>query len=440
VATRRIDAQELRRAAERHMFRYSGGFAPYLGVEAKGSYIYDENGRAILDFCSGQMCATLGHNHPAMIEAIEQSCREVVHLFSGLLSPPVIELAKELGGLLPPSLQKMMFMSTGSESNEAALRVAKLASGGFEVLGLTGSWHGITAAASSSTYNGGREGYGPSVPGTMALPSPNAYRCPIRHCRDACDMTCLEVGFALYDSQSVGAPAAVLVEPIQSSAGVIVPPDGYFRRLRQLCDERGLLLILDEAQTGLGRLGSHFAFEQVDVTPDILTLSKTLGNGVPIAATITSDEIEERCVDRRFLFYTSHLSDPLPAYVGLAVLRVLRTEQLALRAKEMGARFTEGLRQLQQRYECIGDVRGRGLLIGLEIVKDRESRAPDRPLARRVQQRCLELGLVLHAVRADWQSSVRIAPPLTVSPEEIDQGLEIIDRAFADCLARQASA
>jgi 2,2-dialkylglycine decarboxylase (pyruvate) len=225
-AEQSIEHERLRAAVRRHMFRYAGQFSPYFGVRGAGSYIYDERGRAILDFCSGQMCATLGHNHAAIVEAIERSCCEVIHLFSGLLSPPVVELAEALGAILPEGLQKTMFVSTGSESNEAALRMAKLASGGFEVLALTGSWHGITSGASSSTYNGGRTGYGPSAPGTMALPGPNCYRCPIRHCRDKCDMTCLEVGFALYDSQSVGAPAAVMVEPIQSSAGIIVPPDG----------------------------------------------------------------------------------------------------------------------------------------------------------------------------------------------------------------------
>jgi 2,2-dialkylglycine decarboxylase (pyruvate) len=351
-----------------------------------------------------------------------------------VLSPPVVRLAEELGAILPPALQKMMFMSTGSESNEAALRMAKLKTGGFEVVALTGSWHGMTAAASSSTYNGGRAGYGPATAGSMAIPGPNCYRCPIRHCRDTCDMTCLEVGFGLYDSQSVGAPAAVIAEPIQSSAGVIVPPDGYFVRLKAMCEERGLLLVIDEAQTGLGRLGSNFAFEQLGIVPDILTLSKTLGNGVPMAATVTSDEVEEECFEKGFLFYTSHVSDPLPAAVALAVLRVLREENLAERAAEMGRYFMDGLRALQQRYECIGDVRGRGLLIGLEVVKDRETRQPDRPLAHKVQRLCLEMGLVLHAVRADSQSSVRLAPPLTVSKAELDKGIEIMDLAFRRAL------
>jgi len=428
------DVGRLKEAVDKHMIRYVGAFAPYFGMKARGSFIYDESGREILDFCSGQMCATLGHNHPAVTEAIEQSCRDAIHLFSGLLSPPVVRLAEELGAILPPALQKMMFMSTGSESNEAALRMAKLKTGGFEIVALTGSWHGMTAAASSSTYNGGRTGYGPATVGTIAIPGPNCYRCPIKHCRDKCDMTCLDVGFALYDSQSVGAPAAVIVEPIQSSAGIIVPPDGYFVRLKALCDERGLLLIFDEAQTALGRLGTNFAFDQLGVVPDILTLSKTLGNGVPMAATATSDRIEEECFEKKFLFYTSHVSDPLPAAVALAVLRVLRQENLAERAAEMGRYFMDALRGLQQRYECIGDVRGRGLLIGLEVVKDRKTRQPDRPLAHKVQRLCLEMGLVLHAVRADSQSSVRLAPPLTVSKAELDKGIEIMDSAFRHAL------
>jgi 2,2-dialkylglycine decarboxylase (pyruvate) len=190
---------------------------------------------------------------------------------------------------------------------------------------------------------------------------------------------------------------------------------------------------MDEAQTGLGRLRSNFAFEQLGVVPDILTLSKTLGNGLPMAATITSDEIEQDCFDKQFLFYTSHLSDPLPAAVGLAVLRVLREEK-AERAKEMGNYLMKELRALQQRHECIGDVRGRGQLIGLEIVKDRKSRRADRPLAHKLQRLCLEMGLVMHAVRADSQSSIRLAPPLIVSKKELDKGIGIMDKAFRKAL------
>ena len=364
---------ELRRAAERHLIRYAGDFAPYFVTRARGTYVYDHTGRAIPDFCSGQMCSTLGHNHPAVIAAIERACRQTIHLFSGVLAPVVVELARTLAALLPADLQKVALLSTGGESNEVALRLAKSFTGRFEVVALTGSWHGQTAGAAAVTYNGGRKGFGPPLPGTMAIPAPNCYRCPIRHCRDACDMTCLEVGFELVDSQSSGAPAAVIAEPIQSSGGVIVPPDGYFRRLRELCRERGMLLILDEAQTA-ARVGRNFAFEELDVVPDILTLSKTLGAGVPLAATVTSPEIEETCAATGYIYYSSHISDPMPAEVGLAVLKTLAEERLVEAAAGKGAYLMEGLGTLQQRHEAIGDVRGRGV-----AGRGRVGRGPGEP-------------------------------------------------------------
>ena len=427
--------QELWQVIEDHLIRYGGSFAPMLIHYAKGTYVYDQSGRAILDFTSGQMCATLGHNHPAVVEAIHQACQGVLHLYSGMLSPSVAQLAQMLCQLLPPQLQKVLFVNTGSESNEAALRMAKLKTGGFEVIGLSGSWHGMTAGASSSTYLTARKGYGPTVPGTMAIPTPNCYRCPIQHCQTQCDLTCLEVGFSLVDSQSVGAYAAVVAEPILSAGGVIVPPGGYFQRLEKLCRDRQMLLILDEAQTAFGRLGSLFAFEQLGIVPDILTLSKTLGGGLPLAATVTSSEIEAECHDKGFVFYTSHVSDPLPAAVGLAVLRVLTTENLAQRAQAMGDYLKAGLLELQQRYEAIGDVRGRGLLLGVELVKDRDSRLPHPELGANVTRRCMELGLSMNIATLPGMGSVwRIAPPLTVTKDELDKGLTILDQALSECL------
>jgi 2,2-dialkylglycine decarboxylase (pyruvate) len=428
-------SKELLKTAERHMIRYGGDFLPLLIKRAEGSYVYDESGRAILDFTSGQMCATLGHNHPAVVAAIQQSSRQVMHLFSWMLSAPVVELCRELASLLPPSLQKVLLLNTGSESNEAALRLAKLKTGGFEVVGLTHSYHGVSGGAGASTYAAGRRGYGPTITGRMAIPAPNCYRCPLGLSCDGCDLACLAVGFELVDSQSVGALAACIAEPIVSAGGVIVPPPGYFPRLKQLCVARGMLLILDEAQTGLGRLGANFAFEQDGAVPDILTLSKTLGGEVPLAATITSDEIEGECYARGFLHLTSHQSDPLPAAAGLAVLEVLSCEQLAARASRLGDYLRSGMEQIQQRYEVVGDVRGRGLLLGVEIVKDRQTRAPHPELGGAVTRRCLELGLSMNIVNFPGQSSVwRIAPPLTVTEAEIDAALTIVDQALSQCL------
>lgn len=421
---------------ENHLIRYGGHFAPFFITRAKGSYVYDQDGRAILDFTSGQMCAILGHNHPDLLAAMATAMDEVLHLFSGMLSPPVVELARALAELAPPNLSKVLLINTGSEANEAALRMAKLRTGGFEVVGFDASWHGMTAGSSSLTYSAGRKGYGPGIPGSMALPVPNCYHCPIKHCREQCDLACLEAGFDTLDRQSVGAYAAIIAEPILSVGGIVELPDGYLRRLKDKADERGMLLILDEAQTGMGRTGATFAFEHQGVAPDILTLSKTLGAGLPLAATLTSAAIEEDCHEKGFLFYTSHVSDPFPAYVGLAVLEVLRREELTKRSREQGDYLRAGLVRLAESHSCIGDIRGRALLLGVEIVADRETRSPDPELGARISRRCLELGLSMNILQLPGLAGVfRIAPPLTVSRAEIDSGLAILEQALRDCAA-----
>ena len=428
---------ELWKAVDDNVIRYAGRFAPYFISRAQGSYLYDTDGRAILDFTSGQMCAILGHGHPDIVAAMEKAMGEVAHLFSGMLSPPVVELCKALSDLLPPGLDKVILLSTGGESNEAALRMAKLHTGGFEVAGFSASWHGMTAAASSSTYSAGHKGYGPGMPGSMALPTPNCYRCPVRHQRETCELACLEIGFELIDRQSFGAPAAVIAEPILSVGGIVELPEGYLARLKEKCRERGMLLILDEAQTAMGRVGANFAFEAHGVAPDILTLSKTLGAGLPLSATIVSAEVEEDCFDKGFLHLTSHVADPLPAYVGLAVLEVIARDHLAGRALEMGEYLKAGLKAMQARHECVGDVRGRGLLIGVEIVADRERRTPAPELGGRISHRCMELGLSMNIVQIPGLAGVfRIAPPLTVTTDEIDAGLTILDQAVTECAER----
>ncbi len=422
---------------EEHLVRYGLPFVPRLIAKARGSVIWDTEGREILDFTSGQMCATLGHNHPRIVEAIHQACEGALHLFSGMLSPPVVALSQRLASLLPPHLSRALFLSTGAESNEAALKMAKLHTGRFEVVGFTGSWHGMTSGAQSVNYVAGRQGYGPMMPGSLALPAPNAYHCPVRHCRKACDGTCLDVGFDMIDAQSTGSLAAVIAEPVESSGGVIVPPDGYWQRVKAHCEKRGMLLIFDEAQTAFGRLGRDFAFQHFGVEPDILTLSKTLGGGLPMAATVTSDAIEADCHAKGFMHATSHVSDPLPAQVALAVLDVLDEDKLNARALAMGEHLAAGLRYLHDRHEIIGDVRGFGLLQGVELVKDRQARTPDVARGRAITGRCMELGLSMNIVSVGSMASIwRIAPPLTVSAEEIDRGIAILDQAITDVVSQ----
>jgi 2,2-dialkylglycine decarboxylase (pyruvate) len=421
---------------ERFLIRYAGGFAPFAVARAEGAWLETADGRRILDFTSGQICSTLGHNHPRVASAIREALTSVIHLNSWMLSEPVLALAERLAGLFPAPLGKVILLNTGSEANEVALKLAKMFTGRFEVVGLTRSFHGLLAGIASVNFSMAHAGYGPLLPCAFALPAPYAYRCPIRHCDGACDCTCLEAGFELVDQQSVGSLCAAVAEPVLSAGGVIVPPDGYFRRLRELCDERGMLLVVDEAQTGFGRLGTMFGFEHDGLVPDLVAVSKTLGGGVPLAATVTSPAIEADCVDKGFLHVTSHVSDPLPAAAGLAVLDVVEEDGLVERARARGERLLVRLRELQDRHEHVGDVRGRGLLVGVELVVERGTREPADELGAAVTAECLRRGLSMNIVRAGSSANCfRIAPPLSVSEDEIDLAVEILDASLTAVLA-----
>ncbi|MBO0869221.1 MAG: aspartate aminotransferase family protein [Micromonosporaceae bacterium] len=419
--------------AARYLVRYGGAFTPEVIARAAGSYVYTEDGRAILDFTSGQMSAILGHSHPEIVATVRQQIGNLDHLFSGMLSRPVVELSRRLAGSLPGPLSKVLLLSTGAESNEAALRMAKLVTGGHEIVSFARSWHGMTQAAAAATYSAGRKGYGPTAPGHYAIPVPHPYRPDITTPDGELDWRRqLDLAFELIDAQSVGSLAACLVEPILSSGGVIEPPLGYFAALREKCRERGMLLVLDEAQTGLCRTGTWYAFQRDGVVPDILTLSKTLGAGLPLAAVVTSDRIEQAAHERGFLFYTTHVSDPLVAAVGNTVLEVLERDRLDQRAGLLGQRLRAGLLALKDRYRVVGDVRGRGLLLGLELAGDRGTTAGADRLGAEVTRRCLELGLHLNVVQLPGMGGTfRIAPPLTATEEEIDRGVEILGRAIA---------
>src|SRR6266700_5407154 len=380
---------------ERFLIRYSRDFAPFTVARASGSWLETTDGQ------------------------------------------PVLALAERLVRLVPPSLNKVVLVNTGGEANEVALRLAKMHTGRFEIVGLTRSWHGLQGGTASLNLAGGHAGYGPIMPGTLALPAPYAYRCPIRHCQGSCDCSCLEAGFEVIDQPSIGALCAVIAEPVLSAGGVIVPPSDYFERLRKLCDERGMLLIVDEAQTGFGRLGTMFGFESYGVEPDILSVSKTLGGGVPLAATFTSSAIESDCYSKGFMHVTSHVSDPLPAAVGLAVIEVIEEEGLVEQAKLRGEYLLARLHELQERHEHIGGVRGKGLLVGLELVEDRVTKKPADQLGVAVGNECLRRGLSMNIVRstAGMLNCFRMAPPLSISESEIDTAVEIMEDALRKVLA-----
>lgn len=412
--------------ARRHMLGYGGDFVPFVPARAEGSFLYDASGRRVLDFTSGQMSAILGHSHPEIVATVRQAVGELDHLFSSMLCEPVVALAEALAALVP-DLPRAMLLSTGGEANEAAIRLAKVVTGKWEVVSFAQSWHGMTGGAAAATYKTGRRGIGPLMPGNFAIPAPNPYRprFPGVGWREE-----LDDAFDWLDRQCTGNLAAFIAEPILSSGGILDLPVGYLNALAEHCRKRGMMLILDEAQTGVGRTGMMFAFERDGVVPDILTLSKTLGAGLPLSAVLTSDAVAEEADAREFLFYTTHVNDPLPAAVGLKVLEIVQRDGLAERAQMLGARLAAGLRGLQQRFDCIGDVRGRGLLMGLEFRNAGGRDAAE--ISDLVTDAALDVGLSANIVRAGASQGVmRIAPPLTVSEGEIDLGVELLGKAVA---------
>lgn len=423
----------LRAAAQEFMVRYGGDTFPNLFRSAKGCIVIDDTGREILDFTSGQMCATIGHNHPAIVRAVHEAGEKAFHMFSGMIPEVVAELAATVArDWMPAGLSKSIFVNTGSESNEVALRMAKMYTGGYEILAVGGSWHGVTGGTSAVSFASDRKGYGVHVPGVYVMPEPNDYRPYIKGLSgEESALACLELGLKMYDMASTGRRAAIIIEPIISAGGVLVPPKSYMQELRKAADERGMLLIFDEAQTAFGRIGHRHAADFFDVVPDIMSVSKTMGGGLPLAATITTPKIEQDVHEKGFTFYTSHVSDPLPATVGLAVLETIRKEHLIERARTTGAYLRGRLEDLKARYEAIGDVRGEGMLLGVELVKDRESRQPFHELGAMTTKKCFELGLSMNIRRRPERGSVwRIAPPLTASHAEIDRGVDILDRAL----------
>lgn len=432
-----MDEKTFWQLADAHLIRYGGSFTPRRIVRAQGTYVFDDEDRAILDFTSGQMSAVLGHSHPDIVRTVTDSVTHLDHLYSGMLSQPVVDLAVRLTGTLPDTLSSMLLLTTGAESNEAAVKLAKLYTGRHEVVAFDQSWHGMSSGAASTTFSAGRRGYGPMMPGTLTLPTPNAYRSPFRATDGGYDWEAeLDYGLRMLDRQSTGSLAACIVEPILSSGGIIELPEGYLARLKEECEKRGMLLILDEAQTGVGRTGHMYAFERDGVTPDIITLSKTLGAGLPVAAVVTSAEIEQACHERGFLFFTTHVSDPLAAAVALTVLDVVERDGLVDRARSLGTILGDRLRELRDAYEVVGDVRGRGLLQGIELVLNKETKAPADALGQQVTAACLERGLHLNIVQLPGMGGIfRIAPPLTIAENELHAGLDILDAAIAEVTA-----
>ena len=403
---------------------------PIVPERGLGCTLWDVEGNEYLDMMSGQLCVSVGHSHPRLLDAVSRQAALLMQTGSSFTTPQEVALSKRLTELTPGDLQKPFYGCTGSDSVETAIRIARFATGRQEMVALSESYHGLSLAAWSVTGRGYRRGhpeYGPGLPGVTFLPTPNPYRCRFCSSRDGCSLACFGYSVEMLDLNTTGEPAAVIIEPVLGGP-IVVPPPEYVRALRRFCTERGVLLIMDEALTGLGRTGKWFAAEHHDVVPDVVTLSKSLGGAVPLSATLVSESVAHRLEEGGYAQSTSHSGDPFLCGVGLANLDIIESEGLVEKAEIMGAYFRAGLESLRDQYEIVGDVRGLGLLLGLEIVTDKASANPAPDLMTQITSYCLRKGLILFTTPGT--PIIRLAPPLVIGRPEIDRALTIMDEAI----------
>jgi len=395
-------------------------------VRAEGTLCYDTEDNSYLDFNSGQMCSTLGHNNPRIQKVIEEQGKVLTHASMVYYNVPQVELAERLASINDAPLRKSMFGGSGSDSNELAVLIARRATGRNMIGALTQSFHGLSDSTRAISYAAAGRGYGPPQPEIAAIPTPYCYRCPYKVEGKGCCMAPLHFGMESLDRQSGGALAAVIVEPIVSAGGVIELPVEYLQGLRKELDKRGALLIYDEAQTGLGKLGKMFAYQINGVRPDILTVSKHFGGGLAVSATITTDDVSARATQNGFSSGHSHGADPLVCKAGTASIDEIVENDLPKRALEIGAHWQANIKALQQRYEIIGDIRGGGLLQGIELVSDRNTKEPAEQIAADIYRYALENGLMF-SVRCKFKNVLRFVPPFTTTNTQLDKATDILE-------------
>ena len=376
---------------------YMGGIEeqPIL-VHSKDRTVTDIQGKEYLDFQSGQMGAAISHQHPRMVAVIEKTMKTMMHATNVMLNVPRLRLHERLGKLLPKPLQRSLFLVSGSDSIEGAIDLARKATGGVDVLGMYAGLHGSTSYLTPSlSFNWDRHRHSIVAPATSAILAPYCYRCPLKLTFPSCDIQCLTTSLELADANFTSKPAAFIGEPILSAGGVIVPPEGFYKRVQEACRERGMLLVMDEAQTGLGKTGKMFGFQhEKGVTPDIIALSKHLGGGLPISAVCTSTRIAKRAVANGYFATRSHTTDPLLCAAGEESLNIIVDENLSGRAARIEKRIKGAFRKMAKEYELIGDIRGRGVLLGIELVTDRNKKTPANAALKKIAAYALKKGLI----------------------------------------------
>jgi len=409
-------------------------YYPLVVDRAYGSKLWDVDGNEYLDFLSGAAVNNVGHCHPRVVEAIREQAGRLIHNTLGYAYYEVaVELAERLTKLTPGDFRKRVsFGLSGSDANDGAIKLARASTGRPKVVSFLGSYHGTTygALTLSAITPRMRRRLGPLLPEIYHVPYPDCYRCYFGLTYPECGLHCLKhIELMLDMVLPPDEVAAFILEPIQGDAGIVIPPEEFWPRLKRLCEEHGILFIDEEVQTGFARTGRMFAIEHWGVDPDILIVAKPIAAGLPMSAIIARAELMERWVAPAHLFTAE--ANPLACAAALAVLDIIEGENLPERAERLGEKALKRLGEMMESYELIGDVRGRGLLIGVDLVRSRETREPARAEAMKVCWRAWERGLVMISF-GRFGNVLRIAPPLTITEEELMEGLDIVEASIRD--------
>ena len=440
------EISELTRKLNYGTWRFQKGWTPLHIADAEGCYFIDGNGKRYLDFSSQLMCVNLGHKNRAVIEAIAAQARALPYIAPGYATDVRVELSQLLLEVLPDGLEKFFFTTSGTEANEAAIKIARLFTGKTKILARYRSYHGSTMASIAATGDPRRWPVEPAAKGQGVIfgPEVNCYKCPIKHQYPQCDVACADYLEHMIENESD--VAAVLIEPVVGTNGVLVPPPEYLPRLRQICDRQNVLLIADEVMSGWGRTGEWFAVDNWGVKPDILVTAKGITSAyVPLGLCATTKRIADHFEDHMFAHGHTYEAHPMTLAPAIATIHEMRRLNLVERAREMGGYMGERLRWLRERHPSIGDVRGLGLFWAIELVKNRTTKQPFNTKEDKISGRPLLVDKIAAEMAKNgvtvnsWISHFVIAPPLIIEKSEIDIGIAAFDSALkmADDLVEQ---
>jgi len=418
-------------------WRYQKGWTPLHIVDAKDCHFIDGAGKRYLDFSAQLMCVNLGHKNPTVIEAIVEQARTLPYMAPGYATTVRAELSRLLLEVLPEGLVKFFFTTSGTEANEAAIKIARMFTGKTKIIARYRSYHGSTMASIAATGDPRRWPLEPGAKGQGVIfaPEVNCYRCPIKHEYPGCNIACVDYLEHMIENESD--VAAVLVEPVVGTNGVLIPPPEYFPRLREICDRRGVLLIADEVMSGWGRTGQWFAMDNWNVQPDILVTAKGITSAyVPLGLCATTARIAAHFDDHYFAHGHTYEAHPMTLAPAIATIREMQRLKLVERSRSIGQYLGEKLKALAQDHPCIGEVRGLGLFWAVDLVKNRASKEPLNSMVDKLAGKPLVVDQVAAEMMkngvavAPWISHLVFAPPLIIEKQDIDFGVSVLDRAL----------